>query len=178
MRVFAYCAKSYERMTRRAAGVEPLTCPPVWTLNFDSRRLEGHDFLYFDLHGQPGEPQWYGDGARVALTEDQINRADLSGAVVFATSCWLGDEDSPMLDALLDAGAEYVIGGPGENYAYASVLLGAGLLALWFRRLYALGLPVLTALALAKKRLNYGRGKRTYAAMDAREFKAYWRPEE
>ena len=178
MRVFAYCCASFRDITRKAAGVKPLLSPPTSALDFDPAYLEGRDLLYFDLHGHQYQSFWWGDGHTVALTAQQIRGANLDGAIVFALSCYLADESSPMLDALLDAGARYVVGGDGRNWAGGrQALMGAGLLGLWFRRLLARGMPPLSALAWAKRRVGLSavkRGKRL-AAKDTLEFRAYYR---
>lgn len=157
MEVFAYCAKQFERSAQKASGVKPLTCPPVDSTYLEAfpHYLEGNDFIYFDLHGRPGAPYWLGDDGHFALNARQLGKIDLSGAVVFATNCYLGNDDSPMLDALLAAGAKYVIAGSGPNFAPArSLAFGAGLLGLWVRRFLTLGMGVSTALSLAKKRVG------------------------
>ena len=172
MRTFACCAASFAEATQKAAGVRPVTSPPLRAGMFDARWLEGWDFLYFDLHGQPGQPFWMGDDGIIALTAELVQEANLGGAVVFAASCYLGDEDSPMLEALLEAGASYVVGGEGPNLAGQRSVMGASLLGLWFRRWLAIGLGPVTALQLAKARVQWRRGK---AARDAEAFRAYVR---
>ena len=156
MRIFAYCAASFVDSTRRAAGVPPLTCPPVNVATFDPAWLAGRDLIYFDLHGEPGRPYWAGDQGQFALRVEQVRRAHLDGAIVFAVSCYLADTDSPMLDALLRAGARYVVGGDGRNWEgpRAQAMYGAGLLGQWFRRGMQAGLDPLRALGLAKRRLR------------------------
>ena len=174
MKVFAYCAMSFAESTRRAAGVMPTCCPPVSAANFDPAWLEGRDLLYFDLHGWPGEAVWAGDLMMPALTARQILEADLDGALVFASNCYLAEDDSPMLDALLEAGASMVVGGDGLNYGGHRVVFGAPLLGQWFRRLVRLGLPPLLALAWAKQRVRLDlRGEHAAAAQDALAFRAY-----
>lgn len=183
MRVFAYCCLSFEEATRRAAGVFPRTSPPVTTDTFWPHWMEERDFIYFDLHGGPGDPQWYGDDRLVALTAYQIKLADLRGAVIFATNCHLADEGSPTLDALLDAGAEYVIGGDGANWGATRALFGANLLGLWVRWLLDTGAGPLWALTIAKRRLKLqllgqkllGNEDRMEAARDTLGFRAYYR---
>ncbi len=183
MRVFAYCCASFEQATKKAAGVGPVLCPPVTALNFDPRNLEGNDLLFFDLHGMLGDPAWYGDGNVCALTADQIKSVSLDGAVVFAMNCYLADDDSPMMDALLDAGARYVIGGDGQNWAGKRDVYGAGLLGLRFRKLMARGVAPLKALAFAKRWVSgkmaidrvVKKGGRVKAAQDTLAFKAYHR---
>ncbi len=175
MRVFAYCAESFEDSTRRAAGTEPLTCPSVSADLFEPGWLEGYDLLYFDLHGYPFTRFWIGDGGVIALAASQVRQADLGGAVVFAVNCHLADGASPMMDALLDAGASYVIGGTGKNYAGTATVQGAAMLGMWLRRLMALGLDPLRALAWAKRRVRMSGTKRKSDALAFRAF--YRRPE-
>jgi hypothetical protein len=154
MNVFAYCAESFAQATQQAAGVEPLTSPPVKAETFDPQWLVGHDLLFIDLHGEPGDAAWYGDYRIPALTATQVRSVDLRGTGVFATSCYLGDADSPMLDALLDAGAAYVIGGDSRNYAGETLMLGASLLGHHFRSWLSLGAGPRKALSLAKQMLK------------------------
>ena len=163
--------------------MQPLTCPPVSAADFDPAWLAGHDFLYFDLHGAAGEPFWYGNGEIIALTAGQIQKVPLNGAVVFAVSCWLADEDSPMMEALLEAGARYVIGGDGRNWGGQRRLYGASLLGMWMRSLMAIGVHPLGALAGAKRRLELQlaaekmlrRRELAEAARDTLQFRAYYR---
>lgn len=185
MRVLAYCAASFRGATERAAGVAALTCPPLSATNFPLERLSDCDLFYVDLHGGPGEAAWRGDGGIVALTAEQVRRVDLSGCVVFAANCYLGDANSPMLDALLDAGARYVIGGAGENWAARSqVRYGAHLLGYWVRVALDLGREPLWALAAAKRvvrmasvaRTSVGQRAQAAADVDTLGFRAYWRP--
>ena len=156
MKVFAYCSLSFDKPTRRAAGATPFTSPPVTVASFDPRWLEGKRLLYFDLHGEMGEPVWRGDGT-IALDVGTILEANLGGAVVFATSCYLAEEASPMLDAFLRSGASYVIGGDGLNWAPGSGrrLYGAHTLGLWVRRLVLAGFGAPRALAVAKKAIRF-----------------------
>jgi hypothetical protein len=150
MRVFAYCAETFAEATAKAAGVAPLTCPPADAGGFDPAQLAGRDLLYFDLHGHPGVGTWYGDGELPALTAAQLRAANLAGACVFATNCYLADADSPMLAALLSAGARCVVAGPGENFAGTRTVFGAGLLGEAFRLLLAAGFDPELALSGAK----------------------------
>lgn len=143
MQVFAYCAQSFARDVRRAAGVQPLTCPPVFADGLDEDLLSGHEFVYFQLHGVPGEPYWYGDGWVTAINDGQL--AAVGNATVFANCCYL--PEGPMLAAMLKAGAT-VVGGPGENYA------GGGALGLWLRIFLAAGVGLRAALTAAKGMLR------------------------
>lgn len=150
MKVFAYCALAFIESMRRVAGVEPVTCPPMTADDFDPKRLENHGLLLFDFHGLPGADYWYAESTGpggiperiVALRADQVRQADLSGTMVFALSCYLGDPDNPMRQAFLDAGAQYVIGGAGENWAGQQRVMGAADLARWFRILAPYMSPV------------------------------------
>ena len=118
MRVFAYCAANYEQATRRAAGVPPVCCPPVWADTLDLSLLENNDLLFFNLHSLADIPAFLGTkyGPPIALRATQLAEVDLGGAVVFAENCYLGDSQHPMRQALLDAGASAVIAGAGLNY--------------------------------------------------------------
>jgi hypothetical protein len=150
MKAFAYCASPFEKAVREAAGVEPLLSPPVTADNFQPEWMEGFDLLYFDLHGRYGRSVWYGDKVP-ALREEHIMAADLTGSVVFAASCFLGDEESPMLDAFLEAGATFVVGGKGNNFGpKRSSDYGVPLLGKWFRRFLTVFSPP-KALAAAKR---------------------------
>lgn len=183
MRVFAYCMASMADLTRRAAGVEPLTCPPYNTEQlFRPSLMEGNDLIYFDLHGEPGGSRWLGDGGVVAITAAQIRECDLRQTVVFAVNCYLADQVSPMLDALLSAGAQYVIAAPGENYTLGHTVTGAAELGLWFRR-WLYRVEPLKALALAKHSLRVSktvarlarRRQAEHVARDTLEFRAFYR---
>lgn len=151
MKTVALCALSFVGSTRLAAGVEPYTFPPLVSGDVDPAWFDGCRLLYIDLHGLPGQPFWHGDDGVIALTEEQLRRIDLSSVVVFALSCYLADTDSPMMDALLDSGARYVIGGTGKNYAVEHKLLGAAMLGREFCSYYRAGIRPLTALAIAKR---------------------------
>lgn len=183
--IFAYCAASFREVTRRAAGVEPLCCPPALAEHFERSWLEDHDFLYFDLHGQPGASTWYGDEGIVALKAEQIMECSLGGAIVFATNCYLADEESPMMDALLEAGAQYVIGGQGPNWAGERTIYGASLLGWRFRQLLERGFDPLRAMALAKKWIRLGlmthrilgRNAAVRTDKDTLAFRVYYRRE-
>jgi len=177
VKVFAYCSQSAAESTRKAAGVEPMTCPPVKAATFDPAWLEGQDFIYFDLHGAPGGMEWRGDKRTIALRAEQIRAAKLGGAVVFATNCHLGDANSPMLVALLDAGASYVVAGDGLNWAGAQAVMGAARLGQFFRISLAFMDPrrALTAAKIGMQRLVL-RGRREMV-QDTLGFKLFYRPE-
>jgi len=145
MRVVAYCAASFRESVTRAAGVEPLLSPP-WTLaSLVPGRLARADLLYIKLHGLPGQPFWYGDEWVTALSAEMVREIDLTECTVFVANCHLfeqradGIQPSPMLEALRDAGARAVVGGPGENYAKSRKVHGADLLGCYFRRAMVLG---------------------------------------
>lgn len=154
MNVFSYCCASFAESSRRAVGASSLLSPPVSSASFDPAWLEGHDLIYLDLHGEPGEAFWRGDGRIIALTADQVLQADLGRAVVFATNCYLADAGSPMMEALLEAGARYVIGGEGPNWANTKRPAGAVWLGWRVRQLMERGVDPLLALALGKRLLR------------------------
>jgi hypothetical protein len=182
MRIFAYCDQSFEKSMRWVAGVQPVTCPPVTAETFDLAWLENQDLILIDLHGEQGLDYWYavidepgGIAQRIAaLRAEQIRQANLGGSVIFATSCYLGEEGNPMLEALLDAGASIVIAGAGKNYAGERKMAGAGLLGLFFRMFLETGVSPLKALATAKHSLRLvARNRR--AREDALAFQAFER---
>ena len=171
MRVFAYCAKSFEAQVRRAAGVQPFTSPPHTVETFEPSWMQGYDLLYFDLHGYVGRWGWHGEEDR-ALCPEGVMRATLSDPVVFTASCYAGP-DHPMVEAFLDAGARVVIGGLGQNFEYSHALIGANLLGMWLRRLLSLGLPWQVALEGARLKVRLGRRSHKLAAQDALAFQGY-----
>lgn len=160
MKTLAYCAASFEQSVKKAAGVQPILSPPMTMQQFDPSTLEGYDFIYFKLHGMPAEKYWYGDSWITAISASQIKEANLSGSTVFVANCHLfhqfisQDEiTSPMLYALLQAGAKAVVGGPGRNYASSYHVAGADKLGRAFRRFLQLKFPPDTALTLAQAQL-------------------------
>ncbi len=181
MRVAACCCAEFVDSARQASGVEPLTWPPLTNATFDPHVLRGQDLLYFDLHGAKAQPVWLDDHGQVAITADQIRSVNLDGATVVALNCFLADQNSPMMDALLTS-AGLVIGGDGENFSPPSGrLYGAGLLAEWIRRLMGLGLSPLKALQWAKVRVRLALAQAqllnqhqvTQANWDTLNFRAY-----
>jgi hypothetical protein len=160
--------------TRQAAGCAPLTCPPLTASTFPVEQLTGRDLIYFDLHGLPRADFWQGDGGAVALEAWQIRSVNLSGAVVFATNCYLGDDHSPMLTALLEAGAAAVVAGGGRNWLPRSGLAyGAGLLGLWVRRMLAAGHSPERALEIAKVRVQLTGFLNREATVDTLAFRLF-----
>jgi hypothetical protein len=147
--VFAYCGRSQRLAVAKAAGVMPLTCPPITAEYFKREWLERpYDLLYFSLHGLPEQPYWYGDKWITAITAEQFAGLDLSETVVFAANCYL--EGSPMEKAVLDCHAKALVGGSGRNWTRAVRLVGANLLGWYFRRLLLCGFEASNALHLAK----------------------------
>jgi hypothetical protein len=178
MKTLAICCKSFYHSVKRAAGVVPLTAPPITLSTFPPGLLEGpnpsggpgYDLIYFKLHGLTTQPYWYGDNMATALSASQILQANLKGATVFVANCHL-DSSSPMLNALIAAGAGAVVGGSGANFAGVTQVYGADMLGLFFRRFLSASLPTRTSLALAKHRLRLGRQNRYIR--DTLDFKLY-----
>jgi len=183
MRVFAYCCASFAEATRKAAGVEPLLSPPMSAGSFEPGWLEGYGLIYLDLHGEPGVGYWRGDDGVIALMAWQMREVDLSGAVVFATNCYLADEGSPMMEALLEAGVRYVIGGAGQNWANTKRPAGAAWLGWRVRVLMERGVDPLRALGMGKRLLRLhaaangvlGRKRKVLVDKDTLAFRAYAR---
>ena len=168
MRVLAISDPQWGWIVKEAAGVVPHINPPLYDRWIQSQNmLEGYRLIYLDLH--------YDGGACMgneALCAPTIRMANLSGTVVFTGACNI--EIGPILPAFLEAGAT-VVGGEGTNYEYSKGLVGAHLLGMWFRRVYALSGNVALALGLAKARVWMGRRGTLPAARDALKFKI-WRP--
>jgi len=190
MKTFAYCAASFVDSARKAAGVEPLTCPPINVNNFDTGWLEGVKFIYLDLHGLPGKGYWFEmvqdpePRQVVAMTAAKMRQCNIEGATVFASTCYLADKGSPMMTALFDAGARCVVGGDGENWAGRTrQLFGADLLGQKFRFWTSIGMSPTKALAYSKKSVfkllekerAAGNTKRALAARDTLDFRVYYK---
>jgi hypothetical protein len=153
MRVKALCCRSFRESVRRAAGVWPVTSPPVCMETFDPGYLEC-ELLYLKLHGLEGQPYWYGDGWATACSASQVRLANLRGTVVFAGNCYL--PESPMLQALFDAGARAVVCGSGENYGARGVVRGADVLGRAFVQAMQLAAVPWPWLALRVAKLRIG----------------------
>lgn len=177
MKTFAYCSKEYVDATRRAAGVEPFTCPPVTAKTLHLPLLEGNDLIFINLHSLPDLNALLGsaNGPPVALQGPQLEGLDLGNAVVFSEACFMGDRQHPMRQAFLDAGASVVLAGPGKNYGATSAdLKGADLLGLWFRRGLERGWRPGRALKLARARVRLAAWRGSKSARDALGFEL-WR---
>ena len=186
MKTFAYCAAEFQHSVRKAAGVQPLLSPPATAETFDPAWLESRDFLYLKLHGLPEEIYWYGDNWITALRATQILAANLTGTIVFVANCHLfqanpsttlgtgngGHPTSPMLSALLGAGARAVIGGSGENYAKRHSVHGADRLGRAFRYLLQFGFPPYTAFRTAQLALTL-KPHKDRADLDALNFRYF-----
>lgn len=156
MQTLAYCAASFTQSVHQASGVKPLVSPPMVAEDFNPLWLTGHKFLYFKLHGLQDQPFWYGDNYLTALTATQIKSVNLAGTTVFVANCYLVGKQgqSPMLDALLSAGAQAVLGGPGLNYSRSQSVDGADLLGQAFRIALSINFSPATAFKIAKFRLQ------------------------
>jgi len=175
VKIASYCAQTFAQSARLVTGAEPITCPPTTAETFDPRDLEA-DFLFIKLHGFKEQPFWYGDDWITALRADQIAQADLSHTVAFVCNCFL--PESPMLQALHQAGAPWIIGGHGLNYARPDdatergALSGPDYLALTMRRLLAWRIPPNVAFLIARKKLKIQR-VHDLATKDALKFEVF-----
>jgi hypothetical protein len=157
VKTLAYCCHTHQRSVRQAAGVQPLTCPPLCSDHFSPDWLAGYDFLYFKLHGHHngtpyGRSTWFGDGETPAITAGQLRAADLRGATVFVATCYA--YDGVMVHSLLHAGARAVIGSPGQQLAHPSALFGADLFGQAVRLALQCGFQPRAAFNLARLRLK------------------------
>ena len=131
MSILAYCSETLKRRTMLATGVHlPWTCPPLTAKYLYPSMLAGYKVWYLDLCGQRGARAWYGDNEKAALTVSLIERVPLEGVVIFVANCWVG-EQSPMLEAMLDAKA-YVVGGSWADSRVGPRMYGTAMLGRWF----------------------------------------------
>lgn len=161
LNVFAFCAQSQRWAVAQAAGVEPLTCPPMTLAHFHPGILANRDLLYFGLHGIEDQPFWYGNDFTTAMDVNAFDGLDLSDTVVFVAGCHF--THTPFLDAIQACNPRFVVGGEGPNYTRGHSLVGPHLLGYLFVRSLNCGLTPRSALALAKAGLRV-RTRRVKAA--------------
>lgn len=166
MTTVAYCARSFYRSVHLAAGVKPLTCPPLTLHTVDLAALEAADFLYLKLHGFAHQPYLYGDDYATALTCDQIATLDLSNTVVFSACCFF--LDSPWPAAFQTANVKALVAGHGQNFARSFTVAGADHLGRLFRLFVTARMHPTKALKLARTCLI---GAREQATKDALNFR-------
>jgi len=146
---FGFVDKRYARAAKTVVGDGPVITAP-W-FNMTTLELTWHeaDFIYLDLHGRPDQPKWlFADGKRV-ISYQQIQMLP-KGKVIFATTCYL--PGTALYDSL--RWGNVLVSGAGENYGSADErVIGAQLLALWFRRMLQLGMSPDSALRCAKARV-------------------------
>ncbi len=152
MNVFAYCCASQRSAVANAAGVEPLTSPPMHFEAFDAAMLEDRDLLYFGLHGLPDQPYWYGDDYLTALVSTPSRVSNLRQCTVFVANCHF--TASPFLPAIRACRPRAIIAGAGENFARSESLVGPHLLGYYVRLTLQAGLPPRLSLTAAKYRLR------------------------
>jgi hypothetical protein len=165
MRVWAYCAKDWEKATRIAGGVKPLTSPPYSTLDIEWEldKATEADLIYLNLHGFRGQSRLYGqDGGAVwgtALTAEQISARRWDGIVVFMEVCFSAENGgSAIAQAFLRKGARAVIA--SETAAYGRVRFSlwdgeADRLMHFFRLTYGRTRDPHKALYMAKRFLRW-----------------------
>lgn len=110
--------------------------------------MAGAKLVYLCLHSLPEQPYLYGDRMQTAITAEQIEQADLRGAIVYLAVCYgLG----PISSSFLRAGAAAVVADPNVNWAGTLYPAGANRLGMLLLRGLREGLPVGVALASAKR---------------------------
>ena len=181
MNILAYTALTLRPATEQAlrgAG-EMITCPPFVENTLPFLTFMHRDLIVLNLHGLPDHPVWYGDGLRRAMTADGLRGFQLDSAGVFAYNCFLGDAKHPMMSALFDAGASWVVAGAGKNWGGETDVQGADVLLRWFLRSFRQQRNPDSALEYAKIATaltpRWSRQARL-ALADAREFKLFRRP--
>lgn len=134
-----------------------MTSPPLTEKDLTPEVLEGHDYMYFRLHGLVATPDiWYGEGADgnwvPGFLADNLAGVDLGGAVVVLANCF--SMYSAVLPKLIQSGASAVLAGPGRNFAATGGrVVGVDLLAQWVLRGLERGWGIRRSLLLAKSRL-------------------------
>jgi hypothetical protein len=171
MRIWAYCTAPAARSVAEATGVTPVTSPPATASNITSAALEGHDLLYFRLHGMNADvAAWFGEsetGSIVpALEPCHVRGADLGGAAVVVANCF-GFETLHRWP-FYQSGASAVIAGPGPNYAARNRVVGADKLVRGLIAGLREGQTVERALAIARRALLFTCWRAT--DRDARQF--------
>lgn len=122
--------------------------PPFDSSNLDLDLLKKSKFAYFNLHGLPDTPEWYGQrdisesepdpDFPIALSAGQIKTTDVVPSVVFSEACYGGFTDNKDCDESLaltfkDAGSDVFIGSTCISYGSINTpLVGADLLAFIF----------------------------------------------
>lgn len=157
MDIVALSTLTGREAVRMATGVEPITYPPHRFGDDDFRylleRVDPPDVLYVHLHGMPDQPYWYGDGFQTAISDAQIAKCNLNKTIAFVANCY--GQDSHMVEALLKAGAQAVVAGPGTNYTIVRKVRGADLLGKHFIDALKVGRTVAEAYAMAKSKLKF-----------------------
>jgi hypothetical protein len=156
MHILALTDAAYQHATRRVVGpaAQMWICPPLGAADMSADMLTDYDFVYLDLHGQADSIYLY-CGARqrqAALAVWTVRQARLAGAVVFATTCYL--PQTPFLQAFLEAGAQAVIAGDGQNFGTRTRLSGAQVLARLFLDHFKCSCDPAQALEHAKQTLR------------------------
>ena len=156
MKILAYTAQRYLQATLATVGrdADILISPPLVAADIQPFWLEGYDVFYVDLHGQAGSVRlWSGLQQRyAALDAKTIQATNLTGTIVFLTSCFL--PETPFIKMFLEARATCVIGGAGKNYGTRTRISGAQKLAKLFLDGLRWGQEPGLALISAKKRLS------------------------
>lgn len=130
------------------AGNHLRVTPPFDSSNLDIDLLKKSQFAYFNLHGLPDTPDWYGQkdisevnqgpDFPIAITASQIKASDSIPSVIFSEACYGGFTEGKEVDDSLvlkfkDVGCKVFIG--STCIAYGSIntpLVGADLLAFIF----------------------------------------------
>jgi hypothetical protein len=169
MKTLAYCAQSYTPSVAKAAGVQPLTCPPAaWPGPGALLALEEADFLYLKLHGRREEPYLYGDRWLTAYHTSALAGLDLSGLTVFSACCHFFA--SPWPAAFAAQGCTRIVAGSDLNWARSRAVGGADRLGRLFRLFCQARMSPHRALDLARLCLSASRDP---ATRDALQFHFY-----
>lgn len=129
------------------------------------------ELLFVFLHPGADGRSWVDERHQVVYTAEQIAELPLQGTVVFLGTCY-GLENTAILDALFQAGAAWVVAGPGDNYGGADgVLAGTDVLATAFRLALQAGATVPAAFETARQAAQVAALRNDPGAADALGFK-------
>lgn len=160
-------APASQEVFRTLPGTEPLhLCPPACRDGISGEWLAGVPLAYFNLHGAPDSPHWYGQRdlasagsgplMPVAFAPDKVPAGRAAGLVVFSEACYGAhttgkDRSSSIALRFLAEGALAVVGSTVISYGVsAPPLTDADLLGLYFWRELLRGQRLGDALLQAK----------------------------
>lgn len=154
-----------------------LVCPPTTSGTYDPELITGNDLAYFNLHGLPTTPEWYGQGSPeerengpeypIALKASDLEKGK-APRFVFTEACYGGyvvdkDENNSLALRFASIGTQSIIGSTCISYGSISTpLVGADLLAFYYwtalKQGYAAGDALMQAKLSLVREMNNRQG--------------------